>query len=62
MEQNHCSVARKMMGLWQRQQWGYWCLMCTWPSTMPAAVRSARMVLLASHTFWPAYLPDSSVR
>ena len=24
MEQNHCSVARKMMGWWQRQQCGYW--------------------------------------
>ena len=25
MEMNHCSVARKMMGLWQRQQCGYEC-------------------------------------
>src|SRR6185437_7865800 len=25
MEMNHCSVARKITGLWQRQQCGYWC-------------------------------------
>ena len=25
IEMNHCSVARKMMGLWQRQQCGYEC-------------------------------------
>src|SRR6185437_4334449 len=25
IEINHCSVARKMTGLWQRQQWAYWC-------------------------------------
>ena len=22
---NHCDVARKITGLWQRQQCGYWC-------------------------------------
>ena len=25
MRMNHCDVARKMTGLWQRQQCGYWC-------------------------------------
>ena len=25
IEMNHCSVARKMIGLWQRQQCGYEC-------------------------------------
>ena len=23
---NHCDVARKITGLWQRQQCGYWCV------------------------------------
>ena len=25
MRMNHCDVARKITGLWQRQQCGYWC-------------------------------------
>src|SRR5438445_7358611 len=35
MLMNHCSVARKITGLWHRQQWGYECSIFPPPSSTP---------------------------
>ena len=62
MEQNHCSVARKMMGWWQRQQCGYWWVMCCTPIRWPLSLMCSRMTLLASQTLRPAnFSPASAV-
>ena len=47
MEINHCSVARKIMGLWQRQQCGYACSSVSVCSNTPRAFRSSTIGLLA---------------
>src|SRR5665213_2542223 len=55
MLMNHCSVARKMTGLWQRQQCGYECSMSTRASSAPRDFRSSMIDSLASKTFLPSY-------
>ena len=39
MEMNHCSVARKMTGLWQRQQCGYECSILLSAISAPRALQ-----------------------
>ena len=55
MEMNHCSVARKMMGLWQRQQCGYECSSFSECSSAPRFFSSSMIGALASQTFSPSY-------
>src|SRR5581483_9159114 len=55
IEMNHCSVARKMIGLWQRQQCGYECSSVSVWSRTPLSFNNWTMGLLASKTFLPSY-------
>src|SRR6185295_16801851 len=55
MEINHCSVARKMMGLWQRQQCGYECSSFSECISTPRFLSSSTMDWFASKTFLPSY-------
>ena len=41
MSMNHCSVARVMTGLWQRQQCGYECSSLLSPSSAPCSFSSS---------------------
>ncbi len=50
---NHCSVARKMMGLWQRQQLGYECSIFSKPSSTPRLFSNSTISGLALKTCWP---------
>ena len=50
---NHCEVARKMTGLWQRQQCGYECWNTSWCHSRPRDSRALTMTGLASKTRWP---------
>ena len=53
---NHCTVARKMTGFLQRQQWGYsWRNFASSPTSAPAAFRSSTISGFASRTFLPLY-------
>ena len=56
-EQNHCGVARKMMGFLQRQQCGYEWTMSSEAKSAPDYFMSARMTGFDSSVFIPAYLP-----
>src|SRR5579862_4862997 len=53
MEMNHCSVARKMTGLWQRQQCGYECSIFSEAIRTWRAFSSSTMSALASKTRLP---------
>ncbi len=55
IEMNHCSVARKMMGLWQRQQCGYECSILSKPSNTPRLFSSSTISGFALKTCWPLY-------
>ena len=56
IEMNHCSVARKITGLWQRQQCGYECSVFSLCSSAPRLFTRSRMGWLASHTRLPFVL------
>src|SRR6202451_1317261 len=51
MEMNHCSVARKMTGLWQRQQWGSECSNVPAWSNAPRFRSSSMMIGFALNTY-----------
>src|ERR1700733_2977106 len=51
MEMNHCSVARKMTGLWQRQQCGYECSNVPAWSNAPLFRNSSMMIGFALNTY-----------
>src|ERR1700681_4890089 len=55
MEMNHCSVARKITGLWQRQQCGYECSIFSECSSTPRALSSSMIEAFASNTRLPSY-------
>src|SRR5450755_3496221 len=55
MEINHCSVARKITGLWQRQQCGYECSVVSVCSNAPRLFTRSMMGWFASHTRLPVY-------
>src|SRR6266567_9589975 len=50
---NHCSVARKITGLWQRQQCGYWCSTFSECSRAPRVFSSSMIGSFALRTFKP---------
>ena len=54
---NHCDVARKITGLWQRQQCGYWCAKSSRCHSRPRSFSACSTCGLASNTRWP---PNSS--
>ena len=54
---NHCDVARKMTGLWQRQQCGYWCANVSRCHRRPRSLSASSTFGLASNTRLP---PNSS--
>ena len=54
---NHCDVARKITGLWQRQQCGYWCAKSARCHSRPRSFSACSMCGLASNTRCP---PNSS--
>ena len=56
-EQNHCGVARKMIGFLQRQQCGYEWTISSEANSTPASFMSFKMTGLESSTIMPAYLP-----
>src|SRR5580693_7611158 len=53
IEINHCSVARKITGLWQRQQCGYECSRSDDPMSARCSSSIARMMGFADHTVFP---------
>ena len=53
-EMNHCAVARKITGLWQRQQCGYECSYSCTRQSAPLACRSSTICLLAFQMCMPA--------
>src|ERR1039457_1405943 len=55
MEMNHCSVARKITGLWQRQQCGYECTVFCVCSSAPRLLTKSTIGWFASHTHVPVY-------
>src|SRR5689334_3485905 len=55
IEMNHCSVARKITGLWQRQQCGYECSVFSVCSSAPRLRTRSMMGWFASHTRLPLY-------
>src|SRR6185437_3483566 len=55
MEMNHCSVARKITGLWQRQQWGYECSTFSSCSRAPRDFSNSMMAGFALKTCKPSY-------
>src|SRR5262249_9494121 len=55
MEINHCSVARKITGLWQRQQWGYECSILASFNSTPRDLSNSTIGWLAAKTFLPSY-------
>src|SRR5215469_5288045 len=55
IEINHCSVARKMTGLWQRQQCGYECSVFSVCSSAPRLRTRSMMGWFASQTRLPSY-------
>src|SRR5437588_8466656 len=52
---NHWSVARKITGLWQRQQCGYWCSTFSECSRAPRVLSSSMIGSFALRTFKPSY-------
>src|SRR6266849_9152989 len=56
---NHWSVARRMSGVLQRQQWGYECSIVSSLNSNPLVSRSFTMSGFASLTWSPAYFPAS---
>src|SRR6266700_3311576 len=55
MEMNHCSVARKITGLWQRQQCGYECSVFSECNSAPRLRTRSTMGWFASQTRFPVY-------
>src|SRR5215469_11727475 len=55
IEMNHCSVARKITGLWQRQQCGYECSVFSVWSRAPRDFTNSIIGWFASQTRWPVY-------
>src|SRR5262245_999375 len=55
IEMNHCSVARKITGLWQRQQCGYWCSTFSECNSAPRALSSSTIGSFALKTCRPSY-------
>src|SRR6185312_7571074 len=55
MEINHCSVARKITGLWQRQQCGYECSSLSSAMSTPRAFSNSTMGWFALKTVRPSY-------
>src|SRR6266496_586368 len=55
IEMNHCSVARKITGLWQRQQCGYWCSTFSECNRTPRLLSSSMIGSFALRTFRPSY-------
>src|SRR5579864_8958844 len=55
IEMNHCSVARKITGLWQRQQCGYECSVFSVCSSAPRDFTRSMIGWFASHTRLPVY-------
>src|SRR5438477_9170344 len=51
IEMNHCSVARKITGLWQRQQCGYWCSTFSECNSAPRLLSSSMIGSFALRTF-----------
>ena len=58
---NHCGVARKMTGEWQRQQCGYVCWMVVRNHSRPRSASVASTTGLASKTFNAAHHADVRV-
>ena len=54
MSMNHCSVARVMTGLWQRQQCGYECSNVVAESSAPFSFSSSMMTGLDLKTVRPS--------
>ncbi len=54
MAMNHCAVARKITGLWQRQQCGYECEKSSRCHSRPASASAASTFGFASQTCSPA--------
>ena len=59
---NHCDVARKMTGLWQRQQCGYECSYGSWWNSRPRWVRSVSSASLASRKKSPPTMSSPSLK
>src|SRR5579863_8192501 len=55
IEMNHCSVARKITGLWQRQQCGYECSILSECSNDQTSRNRSMMRGFALNTYWPLY-------
>src|SRR6516225_8778263 len=55
IEMNHCSVARKITGLWQRQQCGYECSVFSVCNKAPRLRTRSMIGWFASHTPLPVY-------
>src|SRR5215469_3193512 len=55
IEMNHCSVARKITGLWQRQQCGYECSVFSVCRSAPRDFTRSMIGWFASHTRLPVY-------
>src|ERR1700693_4320842 len=51
IEMNHCSVARKITGLWQRQQWGYECSNVAECISAPRDRSNSTMIGFALNTY-----------
>ena len=51
---NHCDVARKITGLWQRQQCGYWCANASRCHSRPRSLSASSTFGFASNTRMPA--------
>ena len=45
---NHCGVLRKMIGFFERQECGYWCLRRPVAISIPACLSASMTALLAS--------------
>jgi len=59
---NHCSVARKITGIWQRQQCGYECASFSMPSSAPVSCKSSITMGLPYHTVLPISSSEDSRR
>src|SRR5579859_2963373 len=55
IEMNHCSVARKITGLWQRQQCGYVCSILSVCSSTPRERSNSTIIGFALNTYCPVY-------